>query len=355
MLKVKFKNLLKNLVIFNLKNLTLKDFRNFTNYSCNLTPKNGCTIIYGNNGTGKSAILEAICLGLTKKSFRINHNLARVVRYHQEECTITLTCTDNDTNYDYESVYNIKTSGVTNHTSTLSTKLMPIQIISNEDFKLLLTRMGRCALVDWLTRHNYSEFIEDYSHYHHLLKQRNFMLNSNLTYSKLQSNLEHIDGSLDKYANNITNQRFNTIKSLEKSLNEIIQQKISIEFYPGYCIDRGLKSCLSNQKNDFYRSKFTNYGIHLARINFIIDDHNIVDYYSRGQLKNFLINFKLARNLLVHHKSLALIDDLGSELDEKSTTKIIKSFMTNSVGVYITSLSKAPNNSKFNIIKLSNS
>ena len=88
-----------------IKDLRLKDYRNYTNYSLQFNPN--LNIIIGKNGVGKTNILESIVVVSNTKSFR-TLNDSDLIQKNKEYLTIDLNSDSNN----YKVVINLNSKSL---------------------------------------------------------------------------------------------------------------------------------------------------------------------------------------------------------------------------------------------------
>lgn len=78
----------------NIQKIKLKNFRNYENQEIALTP--GINVFYGDNGMGKTNILEAISITAIGKSFR-THKEKELIKFGEEFSNIEVNFTKENT------------------------------------------------------------------------------------------------------------------------------------------------------------------------------------------------------------------------------------------------------------------
>src|SRR5271157_3636959 len=82
-----------------IEGLTIKNFRNYANLQISFSP--GINFIIGNNGVGKTNILEAISILSNIKSFRNIHD-SEIIKWNEDAYYCALTVGNH-----YDSLYEI--------------------------------------------------------------------------------------------------------------------------------------------------------------------------------------------------------------------------------------------------------
>lgn len=309
-----------------LTKLLIQHFRNIINTK--LTFSTDFNFFIGNNGSGKTNLLEAIYLLGHGKSFRqtqtsriIQHEQATFTLYaelrlNQRMTTIGLSKSRQGENQ-------IKIDGTEGHRIVELAQQLPIQLITPES-TILLTGgpKYRRAFIDWGCFHSYPTFFTIWNSLKHLLKQRNAALRQVEHYHQIR----HWDQPLIQLTQQITNYRCQYIQSIESELIATSKQflpeyTLISHFYQGWEKETDYAELL--EKN-FARDKqltYTTAGAHKADFQLRVNHIPVDALLSRGQLKLLVCALRLAQGEhLTRQKNspcIYLIDDFASELDDE--------------------------------------
>jgi len=335
-----------------ISNLKLSNFRNYKTLNINLD-KN-INIIIGNNGEGKTNLLESIyVLGLTKshRSF-IDNNL---IRNNCDSCKIKAKL--NKDNYKSEleiilenknKILKIDKQIINKNSDYISN--MNIIIFYPEDLELIkgspATRRRFLNLELSQLNRNYLIILNDYNK---LLKMRNDYLKNNYIDENYLNILTDylIDKAISIYKtrkkfidklNDIIN---NVYFDIAKLSNFNIKYKTSIEL--DNLNYEELKSKLKNKFKDIYNQeiKFKNtlIGPHRDDLEFFLGDLNLKLYGSQGQQRVAVLSLKIGEiNIFKKYKEqtpILLLDDVFSELDQKKKNNLLK-YINDNIQVIIT-------------------
>ncbi|MCW5588286.1 MAG: DNA replication/repair protein RecF [Legionellales bacterium] len=282
---------------------------------------------YGDNGSGKSSILEAIYLLAFGRSFR-HHLTKRLVNFNASQLTLFAEVNINQMNYRLgyqyalaEKASVIKINGVNQRSNIETAKLLPLLLINQDSYQLLNDGPKfRRQFLDWGVFHVEPNFIHHWQSYQKALNQRNSGLKQQLPYSQLQG----WDEAMAFHANAIHQYReayfakfltyFQTFQSLWLSTINL-----SLSYRQGWPKDQNFNECLQlNYKTDC-ECGYTRLGPHRADIAILVDDVPAYQILSRGQQKVLINVLRLTQGkLLQSEKSLSaiyLLDDLIAELD----------------------------------------
>ena len=329
-------------------NLKLINFRNFK--KLNLIFSKNKNLIIGNNGVGKTNIVESIFVLALTKSFRTNDDgvlLNENSDFYKIEADIKSNFINN-----YKVIFQEKNKVVkinNNRINRLSDYISNINVIlfSINDLKLIKdTPSTRRKLINLEISQLNNEYIIYLNYYNKILKQRNTYLKS--LYNKKINNdyIDIIDDQLIDYGIKIYNIRKKFIDKINNFLPAI------------YSKLGGFSGLFINYKSDYlnkdmyqlkeeYRKSIdkdisfgsTQIGIHRDDFIFSLDSKEIKNFASEGQQKNAVISFKLAEIDLFYDLKkeypILILDDLFSELDLKKIENILN-YISDEIQTFIT-------------------
>lgn len=329
--------------------LKLLNFRNYESLGIRFHPS--LNIIYGNNGEGKTNLVEAIyVLGLTR-SFRLVNDRTLI---HQNA---TVAKIEGNVHNRYETNYKIilskdgkKVKINNNNVLKLSDYISKINIIlfHPNDLKIIkeTPSIRRKTLNIDISQLNL-EYLRDLNQYNKILKQRNAYLkqlfinsNNSTTY------LDILTKKLIFYGLKIFQERECFVALINQTLSQIYQTIAGkgelclnyISDYKSYNEEDLLQLYQKSLKKDLSFGK-TSLGIHTDDLIFLLDDYDLKDYGSEGQQKNAIISLKFAELKLFYqlkgYYPILILDDLFSELDEQKIVNILN-FISKDIQVFIT-------------------
>ena len=350
-----------------IKSIYLNKFRNYDQLKIDF--KNGINIIVGENGQGKTNLLESIyVLGLTKshRSF-IDNNLVKegenksIIQGIIEKENISTKYEIEIGNSKILKIDNDKIKKITDYISNIN-----IIIFYPDDLEIIkgspnLRRRYINLEISQLCS-NYMTILNDYNK---LLKMRNDYLKNN-----------YID---DNYLNIITNyliEKATQIILMRKKfidrLNEIIPKIyediselsnfsikykccIKIDEYNEKNIVEKLKNISEELKNTEIKYKTTLFGPHKDDIEIYLNNYNLKLYGSQGQQRMAILSLKLAEiEIFKKYKNtlpILLLDDVFSELDDKKKNNLLN-YINENIQTIITTTDI--NNINNDIVKKSN-
>ena len=321
-----------------LKTLNLINFKNLESANFDFSSQINCFV--GNNGIGKTNVLDAIyLLSFTKSYFNsvdsqnIKHDESFFVvegLFNKAEREEHVFC----------GLHKGKKKTIKIN-SKLYTKFQdhigefPLVIISPSDRDLISDGSEtRRKFIDGVISQFDSKYLHNLISYNKQLKQRNAMLKYfavNRTWD--ENSLEVYDEILDELATDIYLKRKQFILEMMPTFlnryNSISEKKenISIE-YKSSLVEKSLKELLKENRAKDKVIQYTSVGIHKDDLIFSIDGYPIKKFGSQGQQKTFLIALKLAQfeflKQLKNETPILLLDDIFDKLDQNRVEQIVR-------------------------------
>lgn len=329
-----------------LNKLIINQFRNIHSAELNFHSK--INLIIGENGSGKTSLLEAIYFLGLGRSFR-THLTNRVINYDHNEFTLfavinqpssstipigLLKAQNGDTT--------LKINGSLGKNLASLTQYLPLQLITPESYTLLSgSPKNRRSYLDWGVFYHDPLFYNNWARIKRLLKQRNAALKQCNTYNELQV----WDNELCHLGEQLSTQReayFTLLLPLiNATLNDFLPGfKIASQFFCGW--DKNNKSLQSYLRDNFNRDKqlgYTTVGPQKADLKFKINKLPVSDVLSRGQLKLFVYALRLAQgqflNSVNDKQCIFLLDDFSSELDQQKQQILAKHIIKSDAQLFI--------------------
>ncbi|MEM8844377.1 MAG: DNA replication/repair protein RecF [Pseudomonadota bacterium] len=329
-----------------LKLLQAQNLRSFSRLDLNLSP--GINFFVGENGVGKTSILEAVDVLSRGKSFR-SSNLRNIVNFNASDLTLFTEIQQNSENCVHMGVqYDSgktdlrlnrkpvkKWSELANH--------LPVIDIQPESY-LLITGgpIERRKFLAWGTFHVEPSFLKYWVDYSRALKQRNICLKEKkIQEAKHWHELLSMNGeSIDRFFRDYLDQ---LIPHISELLSEFeLSEEIKFSYIPGFegtSLNDELEKELLNQQ----LPQFTRCGPHRADIKLQWNNQVFAKTSSRGQQKVLAIVLKLAQARLLlkeqNKASIYLIDELPAELDSKRCVSALNIINAHKSQALITSIS----------------
>jgi DNA replication and repair protein RecF len=322
--------------------LSLTNFRALKSTTIDLHP--AVNFITGDNGSGKTSLLEAIHVICQGSSFRTNQ-LKHCINLDSDQLLLFSRFSDykvglskSDTKLD------IRLNGQpVKRRSELVTRT-PINIFDAKSFDLITGPPElRRKYIDWCLFHVEQSYAGYWSQFKHALKQRNSILKS-------RQNLDMLD-YWDKYLLEPSlvihrfRQQYTQLVStlLADTISGLLGEiDLTFEYEKGWPNDMELNQALSISRNRDIKSGFTNCGIHRDNLKVMTQGIPVTQVLSRGQLKKLCIAFQIVLLKIVKQNSsrpvILLVDDIGSELDLKSQKNVFQQLLEIEVQLFITNI-----------------
>lgn len=236
-----------------------------------------CNIIIGDNGSGKTSLLEAIFLLSRGKSFR-HHQPKRYIQHHQPTVTVHATLSADRTiaiqkQLDATTVLRLNQNTV--YTQSALTEQLPTLLIDPSTMDMLEQgSASRRQLLDWLVFHMKPGFHSQWVSYQRLLKQRNSLLkqSSHLSQNQLKE-LESWDKGLANHAALIHHYREQVFNAWQpyfaKSIAQLLPfyaNQLSLSYNAGFDAKKPLDEQLNERLNQDLQLGYTRIGSHRADV-----------------------------------------------------------------------------------------
>ena len=318
--------------------LDIASFRNVDSLS--LEPHPRLNLIDGDNGSGKSSILEAIQCLSTGHSFRTrkarelisrqSQSFTLTAQFHdphtaREHRTGLLRMRDGsvDLRLDFEEV----------NSMAEVTRLLPVKSLTPDSHKLIQDGPDeRRQFLDWGVFHMEHSFFNVWKQFKRSLSQRNQLLRDIGSSDELRTwNSLFVEAS--EKLNRFRNQYVEQLSiALQKRMGDINARfHVELHYRSGWSDEHELQDLLVRNLDYHRRMKTTTDGPHRAELSFITDGVPAKQILSRGQQKVLVYLLHLAQLDLLSNNSarqaIVLCDDLTSELDQEHSTELIQQLM----------------------------
>ncbi len=313
-----------------LKKLDIYSLRNINNVA--IEPSSTINLIIGENGSGKSSLLEAIFILGRARSFRATH-IRQVIQFDKEQLIVSGLIAKKNQNISHLGIKldgkkcDIRIDQSNSHKAELAYAL-PVLLIHPKSYKLIdAGPQLRREFLDWGIFNNDKNFLSYWRKFKKTLQQRNALLKTR------QVNQIHVwDTELIEYGTIISNYRASYLKRLEPIFKEICSiflslDNIELKYISGWKDTEGFEQAIKQDLSRDLLYGFTHSGPHRGDFSLLINGFLAKDYISRGQLKLLMISLKLAQVKLINQQTACsvclLIDDLTAELDILNKAKLL--------------------------------
>jgi DNA replication and repair protein RecF len=320
-----------------IKNLNILNFKNYEEESLEFSQ--GVNIFTGNNGSGKTNLLDAIhFLSMTKSAFHTTDSQS--LKRGENFFSISGTFSRNDKDYLISTLFQggkkvfqadkKAYEKITDHIGRF-----PIILVTPYDTDLI--REGseeRRKFFDSLFSQIDKHYLIALIRYNHVLKQRNSLLKqfAEKRYTDFDL-LESYDGPILEEGFKIFRWRkafiqeflplFNQSYDLLTHKNEVVSFN-----YQSDVSDPDFELLFKNSVQKDLVLERTTKGIHKDDYQFLIEGQSVKTSGSQGQQKSYVLALKLASYQLLanysHTRPILLLDDIFDKLDEERITSLLK-------------------------------
>ncbi|MDU8925287.1 DNA replication/repair protein RecF [Pasteurellaceae bacterium LIM206] len=329
--------------------LIIENFRNLA--AVDLEFDHGFNFLVGNNGSGKTSLLESIFYLGHGRSFK-SAVTTRIISYDQPQFTLHGRIQEQQHEWSVglqkqrkEGNTIVRINGEDGNKIADLAHLLPMQIITPEGLTLLNGGPSyRRAFLDWGLFHHQTGFHAAWSSLNRLLKQRNAALNQTYDYAMLKA----WDIELAKLAHQVTAWRTEYAEALRPAIEKtcrlfLPELDIHVSFHQGWEKDSDYARLLMDNFDRDRAIGYTVSGPQKADFRFKTNGLPVEDVLSRGQLKLLMCALRLAQGEhLTAQKNrhcIFLIDDFASELDETKRVLLAERLRHSDSQVFITAIS----------------
>ena len=314
-------------------------FRNLQSSPVSFLPS--INLLYGENGSGKTSILESIgYLGLGR-SFRVNRHQA-VVSHGEQKLTVfgglDRGHEDHDAPEEVDGTIRHRL-GISRNVSEKETRLrldgepvrsmsalakyLPVSVIDPGVFDIVAGGPGkRRQFLDWLVFHVEPFFGSSWQQCQRVTSQRNQILRN----GRLDEALMKVwDAQYQELAESITQARYKTFSRFSDAFFHLVGEisapwvdGLKVDFYPGWDQKVALLEVLRSHRDQELKMGHTLYGPNRADIRLRFQGRPVAETFSRGQQKTLVILMKIAQGMVLSDlkkQVTFLLDDINAELD----------------------------------------
>ena len=321
-----------------LKKLALTNFKNYEQNELEFSPKINCFV--GNNGVGKTNILDAIhYLSLTKSFFNSIDSIS--IRHGEDYFIIQGTFVrDGEEDQIYCAFQKqkqklLKRNGKEYQKLSDHVGRYPVVMISPADSALITEGSeDRRRFMNKIISQYSAEYLDSVLRYSKALQQRNKVLKDINSSVKPDNDILSIwDAQLVKYGSYVYNERNVLINELIPVFQEyysfIASDKESVKLkYRSHLSEGRFEEALLNSIQKDRYLEYTTVGVHKDDLLLEMNDFSVKSLGSQGQQKSYLVALKLAKFDYIKHKAgfspILLLDDIFDKFDAGRVEQIIK-------------------------------
>lgn len=324
----------------------IQNFRNIE--SLRFEPAPGINVIEGENGQGKTNLLEAIHLSVTLRSFR-QHPTRDLIRIGERRAVIAtrfdVDGIERDTELQLQgSRRMLKINGERVRTLDEYFGMMRVVTFAPDDVSVFKEGPGgRRLFFDRMIFNLDASYAAETLRFEQVLKQRNAALRQEPIDTNLLDVYEKV---LADYGAKITQRRASFFERFREPLHEAFAEVFGQEFavrldYEDRFKDRDLlHETLREKRSKDLKRGYTTVGPQRDDIHAFLEDQPFKTYASQGQHRAFVLACKIAeiRLSVATHQSwpVLLMDDVSSELDPIRNTHLFSFLDTLKTQVFLT-------------------
>jgi DNA replication and repair protein RecF len=332
--------------------LVTNNFRNLNDATIDFHSQ--LNFFVGDNGSGKSSLLEALFFLGHGKSFRTS-KLDALACHEKTNFVVSVRDGNNrqlGLSRDIISgLTTIKIDGEFQNRLSVLAKNIAIQIVTPESFKLFFGGpRERRRFVDLGMFHVKHSFAQQWKNFNRVLKQRNACIRLNNNSSESNAMLSYwtdqfcqmsveVAGVREEYSLTLINELDGWLTLLLPNL----KSRVTVQYLRGWPQKRELEEVLFSNKEREAKYGYSLYGAHKFDLKFLLDKQPLETQLSRGQQKLFLLALTFTQAKLIARvervKPILLIDDIGAELDINSRKALSKALEILDCQVIITAIS----------------
>ncbi len=330
--------------------LTSVDVTSVRNLSrISIEPGPGLNFFYGQNGAGKTSLLEAISILSSGRSFRPGR-IGSIVQDSEEKLTVSAEALNDITRSTTrlgisrgKDKVEARIDGQAISRISDLAKALPCVSISTRNHELVEGGPSeRRSFLDWILFHVDHRYLAASRRYRDALQQRNAALRD---HSNDLALIQTWDDELAVTGELISQSRSEVIRQFISRFSELKDALPSniipdFQYNKGWPEDITLKQQLEKNINYCRRMNVTTAGPHRADLKIKVGRQEARYVNSRGQQKLLAILMRLVQMDLYskhhNHPPVLLFDDLPSELDSKARKFVFEFLSASNVQVFLT-------------------
>ncbi len=312
--------------------LELGNFRNIRELRLNLTQ--GITVLWGDNGEGKTNVIESIYALSYGRPLR-KCGVSQMIMKDEEESFIKGVLHDGGGELSLSlklrrrgGMISFKQGKRTTRYTDFAGNLKSVSFIPGDVYILFGSPPGRRRMIDQTAAMVKPLHIDVLLEFMKCLRQRNRLLALVRERKVQEAVLSSFDEELCKLSEELSKRREEFMRKLADPLRESFQEiegKGEISMKGSFIFDRD--EFKRWKKRDIERGR-TNYGPHRDDFTILIDGKDGRYYASQGIRRIIAVSFRLAQAQLLYGntgtKPLLLLDDITSEIDPRRRRNMLR-------------------------------
>lgn len=292
----------------NINNISLQNFRNYSRKEFEFERYN---VIVGDNGVGKSNLLEAIYLMVTGKSFRADYD-TEMTSYNNQYSIINVQCPELELKITISDRKKLEVNGVPRRQMDFVGNLRAV-LFAPQDMDLVTGSPGiRRRYLDFIISQTDREYRRCLVSYEKGLRQRNKLLSLIRDNFATRSQLFFWDKLLIKNGEYLTVRRGEYLQSLVGDYTTLYDKSIISE------------SRLAQYEMEEVASAATLVGPHRDDFKILLEERDVAKFGSRGQQRMAVLWLKQGEIRYLGGEPILLLDDIFSELDHKHREEVMR-------------------------------
>lgn len=343
--------------------LQLSDFRNYERLDLKLDP--GTVLLHGENGHGKSNLVEALYLLAIAKSSRAatdgemvrrndsnpaHSQISAVIVRNNEEILVQVDLIVNAPALGNSTQLvpvkkQIRVNGVSRRAPDLIGEVNAV-MFSAQDLNIVFgSPVLRRRYLDVLISQTDTRYLREMQTYQRVMYQRNQLLKSVRVGHSNPKELDYWDSQLVTTGQYILQRRMETVAELDKMCDPIHkgltseEEDMGLTYVPSVTLDTDrstlndvLQRTIEDRRGRDITAGFTTVGPHRDDLHIQLNGMHVGTFASRGQCRSIVLAMRLgeARYLSESRmqEPILLLDDVLSELDEVRRAKVLESVCT---------------------------
>ena len=319
-----------------IRSVKMMNFRSHESFALKCNPQT--TTIIGENGCGKTSILEAIYEAMQGKSVRAVDR--EILRRGAEFYRVELEYEDGrKVVVVYDGVKKEFLAEDKKSRRLPKKSKYPIVLFEPDDLHLVgSSPVSRRGYFDRIFGQLSEKYTVALSRYNKALKQRNELLKEEVL---RQEDLFSWDILLTKHGVELMEARRGLVEKINERFTEVYRSiaenddEVALEYYSEV---RSESEFLARLGRDFERDRFlghTGYGVHHDNYEFIFNGVKADGSASRGEVRSSVLALKFIEAEMImeiiQKRPVVLLDDVFSELDEARQKCLVRNFQENQV------------------------
>jgi DNA replication and repair protein RecF len=314
-----------------------------------LTPHPGLNLVFGQNGAGKTSVIESIVVLSRGRSFRSTQASDLVGSDHDYFRVFAQTGSQGDREHRLGlersgKHWRARKDGADLQQLSQLTRSLPLMLMEPNSHLLVSgTPDHRRKFLDWGMFHVEQPFLDTWRNYSKILKQRNAALRSGQV--DVLDSLDEVAAAQGESLSSMRESHFSAVKQKLKSilgeLNKDLSD-ISLDYERGWRGSSLGKALASSRENDLRRG-MTGSGPHRADLSLSWRKTDARNILSRGEQKLVAAALLLCQGKILSEGGegpVVLLDDIASEFDREHFEAVLECALECGGQVWVTGTSR---------------